>query len=1749
MSQDHLRLLLVDDENSLREPLARHLELEFGFEVNVAANYEQAMELVVGDAGLFDVALIDRLLIPPPDGIQLMRDIKASYPDIECIIATGWGTEDRQLALQEGAFRYIEKPFDLEELAALIRAAAQQARLRTINREVLSKRDLESVLRQIVAAARSLAQADAAEIQLLSETTDTLQSYGTPGELAGKFDPAGPIQQLTRKTIAGNRTESYPNLNKAGDLSHLVEAGFQSLACVPIPGAAGSLGTLLAYSRRQDHFGRWGNIGLLQTLADQAGLAIANATAFEETQELASYMELLVRTTGKLTQTTDRDAQLGIAWSFVRKHLRTPVFLVALVDDQNGMLEFPFVYDTDRRVLLEPLELEEASVSTIAGHVVKTSEEFYCPTAEARRQRCSDRQIESTAVGDPCETCLYVPLVVGNDVLGAISVQSYEPHAFSHAFLDTFRSLAHNLAIAIANANLVLDIQKNAGDLQTLLKLSRHVASSLEPGAVLTQVCQAAVEFFRAEHSGLVLFEEPYEYGTVAAEYPPELQAVGMRIPLRGIPDEDHLLTSREPLVISCVAQRDELGAVKDLLLDKLDIQSTIIVPVVVKDTLLGSFSIDAVGHERIFTSQELELARSFAAQVAVAIDHARLFSQTESRARLLGTLDEISRHIRAEKDPERLLHEIVRLAAELVGCESGCLLKYERYRGELEITEVHQIPPEFEHQRLSHNEGIIGLAAQTGERKLCPDYEVSPFRDPVFGSLGFTYAIAIPIRPAGEVEAVLFLADARPGFELESASLETLERFANQAAIALHTSQLLNAEQRALAQQEILLKISDYIQAAGDLDKILHVVLTGVTAGYGLSFNRAALFLLDDSRNYLVGRLGIGHYDEATARADWLADQQNDRDDFGRYVVRLENEELKPTPVGDAVRHLALPTAVNCVFAGVMDQRRYQIVHARDQHTLQLAFVDTFQPAFPLVVVPLIAHERAIGILVADNKFTNAPVTEELMRSLLTFANTAAIAIENRQLFEEIEVRLTQVERTREAAGAVAEAVVRRELHQTLNEIADRTRSIMAADIVTLYAYAESVGRFTAWGFSNPQQRDPRSMVPPKRLKSLASSPYRLLNLVEQPYYRLVENGDFDGGVFGSAFVKVEEISAAIGIQLRAAGQKLGVMYVNFRSPHQFAEDEISTIQLFADLAAAAIRSRQLYDEANHRASALQGLVKAGQVISGSLTLQETLDKIAAQALVLVGAEEGDGCACHIAVRFGSRLRFAAASSPAIMQQLGRQMPTIDLRSEGKIGIVGRVALSGQSEIVPDVLHDPDYIPFNTQTRSELVVPMKQGEQLVGVINVESPRESAFVEDDRQALTSLAAQAAIAIQDARLYEREKLVADLGREANSLELQPFLDSLFGRLSVLFSERDTSVYPLLAVYAAEKRALQLIPTSYYPTEIRGTVRSIDDKGIMAWVAKHGRAHYAPDVNQDAYYNPLLRETASEYAVPVHYGDRLLGVLALESPVLDAFGSDDQALLQTVAHQIASTLHNVQQYEELRKTRGLVGTREALAWMGMISNVYRHEMNSSAAVIRERLRLLRDDLGENLTGEVSDHLASMERVAHRIQSIPLAPPLSSEEGVQPFPLCDVLRQRLEQLLGRERHEGIQLRVECAESEPCMVRASPEWIKRFIDQLVVNASDAMAGSETKELLVQIGRSDSRLEVRLQDTGKGIPEHVREHLFKRPVPKRKGEKGSGVGLLMAQLIIETYGGGIHVESSSDSGTTMLFWLPVEEE
>jgi two-component system C4-dicarboxylate transport sensor histidine kinase DctB len=126
-------------------------------------------------------------------------------------------------------------------------------------------------------------------------------------------------------------------------------------------------------------------------------------------------------------------------------------------------------------------------------------------------------------------------------------------------------------------------------------------------------------------------------------------------------------------------------------------------------------------------------------------------------------------------------------------------------------------------------------------------------------------------------------------------------------------------------------------------------------------------------------------------------------------------------------------------------------------------------------------------------------------------------------------------------------------------------------------------------------------------------------------------------------------------------------------------------------------------------------------------------------------------------------------------------------------------------------------------------------------------------------------------------------------------------------------------------------------------------------------------------------------------------------------------------------------------------------------------------------------------------------------------------------------------------------VELQLELSLNDHATVRASPEWLRRALDILAENAVDALTDSALQQVTIATRQRDDQVEILVSDTGPGIPEEMLPRLFWEPIRWPKGVEGLGMGLLMAQAIVQAYGGEIGVGSTGPAGTEMFIRLPLE--
>ncbi len=472
----------------------------------------------------------------------------------------------------------------------------------------------------------------------------------------------------------------------------------------------------------------------------------------------------------------------------------------------------------------------------------------------------------------------------------------------------------------------------------------------------------------------------------------------------------------------------------------------------------------------------------------------------------------------------------------------------------------------------------------------------------------------------------------------------------------------------------------------------------------------------------------------------------------------------------------------------------------------------------------------------------------------------------------------------------------------------------------------------------------------------------------------------------------------------------------------------------------------------------------------------------------------------------------------------------------DGEQGIIVAVARSGEPVCLPDVREDARYVDAGIGTRAELCVSLKVEERVIGVLNVESEKLDAFGGGDRRLLSTLADQAAMAIENARLYEEAehrlseaRLVQEVMLAAAStldfdLVLERTVKALHRALGIdrigflLPGERDGTLVPHPSLVGSVESTLQIL--------IAGS--------LVGQVYRTGQPMLVRDLTQESDYLERAPEVCCALAVPVRVGDRVIAVLHAESPRARAFGEDELRLFTTVAGQLGVTLENARLFQREREQREQLRTLTT-------------RLTEAEEAERQRLaRELHDQVGQNLTAlglnlnivrsqmpketadlvhpRLDDSLALVEQMTERIYGVmaDLRPPVLDDYG-----LMAALRWYSARFASRV---NITVTVQGEDPVPRLDAPVENVLFRIAQEALTNvAKHAQATQVTVAVEVEVGSGTVRLVV--ADDGVGFD----------PTRVAGPDERLKWGLLTMAERAEGVGGHFRIESSPRRGTRVI--------
>ena len=568
------------------------------------------------------------------------------------------------------------------------------------------------------------------------------------------------------------------------------------------------------------------------------------------------------------------------------------------------------------------------------------------------------------------------------------------------------------------------------------------------------------------------------------------------------------------------------------------------------------------------------------------------------------------------------------------------------------------------------------------------------------------------------------------------------------------------------------------------------------------------------------------------------------------------------------------------------------------------------------------------------------------------------------------------------------------------------------------------------------------------------------------------------------------------------------------------------------------------------HQLQESQTLARISQMLAGSLDLPTVLHQIAEAAVALITPAER--AVIHLLDQVETILEPVAVAGPdsgTLHQRMNFQW--------GR-GVAGLVIAGGQTINLPDAQTDPRYMSQEGRgghVRSLLVALVYAGEKRLGTLSVYSVAVGVFTADDERLLTTLGAQAGLAIQNAQLFESERRRAE---EAEAL--QQVTQTLISRLNldellqtVVEAIATMASYQYVSVFLLQEEGLVLRARKGYALSDGGTLRL--DQGITGRVARTAQPTLVSDVTQDKDFLPLdaLPNVQSAVGVPLLHADELLGVLLVESTASRRLDQNDLHWLVNVGRQLSPVIENARLYADLahalqdeKATRARLVQTEKLAAMGRLVASVAHELNNPLQTIQNALYLVKQEssLSAQAREDLQVALSEADRMAgliHRLRET--YRPAASEEFKDVS--LNVLVEEVEKLIAVHLRQSRVAWAFDADLTLPSVLGLRDQLKQAVLNLCLNAVEAMPQGGALTVRTDRAPETGGVWLTVADIGPGIEADALPNIFD-PFFTTKST-GTGLGLAITHDIIRRHNGHIEVESVVGRGTAFRVWLPAQ--
>lgn len=919
------------------------------------------------------------------------------------------------------------------------------------------------------------------------------------------------------------------------------------------------------------------------------------------------------------------------------------------------------------------------------------------------------------------------------------------------------------------------------------------------------------------------------------------------------------------------------------------DAPAALAVPVDLQDHSLGLLEIIDDSPNRIWSQDDQRLVEQVADQLSLALENARLFQNTQSALARTEALFQVSKSAIAFENVEELLQSVADTITEVLPAERTLVAVINLDRKELTHffeSNAPPIPTEGAFQELM--DGLTGWCIREHKPALSLKGSIDPREsekahltreETDAGSL-----VVVPMLYQDEVFGTLTAINTLTQPDFTQSDVELLTAMANQVATALANAQLFQQITARSAEMILINRVVTQLSSSLDLTASLQIVANEL--GLGLSLASSGIALLNPSRT------------ELTVVADYA------RSDETRSGVGA-----------------VLPLAGNLSSQRVIETKQSLIIDDACNNPLTAPIHDTLRQRCvqTLMIIPLIVRENVIGTVGLNISETERSFTDEEIQLAETLVAQASTAIQNARLFQNTQTALARTEALFQVGQS---AIAFENIEELLQSVADTIAEVLPAARTLVAAINLDKEELTHLFESNA----PPIPIEDDTFQQFMDGITGWCIREHKPALSLKEGVDPRESEKTLKIRAESDAGSLIVVPMLYQDQIYGTLTaVNTFSQPNFTQSDVDLLTAMSSQVATALANAQLFQQEQHRRRIADTLSETARVVGATLDLKDVGDRLLVQ---LADVVEFDTASLQVIE--GDQSRRISGYSRTKDKTISSH-PKL-LLSISQDPLISAVIQSRQPLVLTDTQADPRWksVPEAAHIRSWITAPLLTQDKVIGMLTLDHSEPGTYDEETADLLSAIAAQASVAVRNARLFEQAQsystqlqTAAEVSQAASSI-LEP--DLLIQQTVSLIRERFNLYY--VGLFLVDESGEWTNEPGKWAVLRSGTGEAgriqverghkldIGGGSMISECITSTKAQTPSRVSDTTqrFVNPLLPETRTEIALPLVSRGQVLGAMSIQSNVEDAFSAEDVAVLQTMADQVANALQNANLFDQ-------------------------------------------------------------------------------------------------------------------------------------------------------------------------------------------------------------------------------------------